>query len=129
MLRIGLKSGVMIGRATDGRLARRLVLAQQRNTRVNGTMMVCGVAAGSSPNLKQQSNENVKLMIDCGSQRTDCCVDFAKDYDSERAKLWDIQDQKVEAHGKKIVDVMFHGQTKEGLNVARNVASMGRADC
>ena len=34
--------------------------------------------------------------------------------DLERLKLWDIQDQKNEAHGKKIVDVMFHGQTNEG---------------
>ena len=99
---------------------------------------MCGVA-GSSPNLKQQNNEKVKLMIDCGSQRTARCVDFAKEYatdDSERAKLWDTQDQKIEAHGKKIVDVMFHGQTNEApipasikvdvSDVARNVASMGR---
>ena len=44
-------------------------------------------------------------MIDSGSQSTACCVEFAKDYaidDSERAKLWDIQDQKIEAHGKTI---------------------------
>ena len=56
--------------------------------------------------------------------------------DTERAKLWDIQDQKIEAHGKKIVDVKFHGQANETLvpagikvdvsDVARNVASMGR---
>ena len=66
-------------------------------------------------------------------------MDYVKDYetdDSERAKLWDIQDQKIEAHGKKIVDVMFHSQTNEApvpasikvdvSDVARNVASMGR---
>ena len=66
-------------------------------------------------------------------------MNFSKDYateDSERAKMWDIQDQKIEAHGKKIVDVMFHGQTNEApipasikvdvSDVARNVASMGR---
>ena len=43
-------------------------------------------------------------------------MDFAKGFetdDSERAKLWDIQDQKIEAHGKKIVDVMLHGQANE----------------
>ena len=66
-------------------------------------------------------------------------MDFAKGYatdDTERAKLWDIQDQKIEAHGKKIVDVKFHGQVNETpvpasikvdvSDVARNVASMGR---
>ena len=74
---------------------------------------MCGVA-GSSPNLKQQSNEKVKMMIDSGSFGTACCVDFSKDYatdDSERAELWDVQDQKVEAQGKQNVDVMVHGQT------------------
>ena len=78
-------------------------------------------------------------MIDSGSQSTACSVDFAKGYatdDTERAKLWDIQDQKIEAHGKKIVDVKFHGQANETpvpasikvdvSDVARNVASMGR---
>ena len=54
----------------------------------------------------------------------------------KRAKLWDIQDQKIDAHGKKIVDVKFHGQANETpvpasikvdvSDVARNVASMGR---
>ena len=56
--------------------------------------MVFGVA-GSNPNPKQQHNEKVKLMIDGGLQSTACGVNFAKDYemdDSERAKLWDIQD-------------------------------------
>ena len=63
-------------------------------------------------------------------------MNFVKDNetdDSNRAKLWDIQDQKIEAHGKKIVDVMFHGQTNEApipasikVDVARNDASMGR---
>ena len=66
-------------------------------------------------------------------------MDFAKGYatdDTERAKLWDIQDQKIEAHGKNIVDVKFRGQANETLvpasikvdvsDVARNVASMGR---
>ena len=102
------------------------------------TYLVCGVA-GSSPSLNQQSNDKVKLMIDSGSQSTACSVDFAKGYatdDTERAKLWDIQDQKIEAHGKKIVDVKFHGQANETpvpasikvdvSDVARNVASMGR---
>ena len=58
----------------------------------------------------------MKLMIDSGSQSTACSVDFAKGYatdDTERAKLWDILDQKIEAHGKKIVDVKFHGQANE----------------
>ena len=43
-------------------------------------------------------------------------MDFAKGYatdDTERAKLWDIQDQKIEKRGKKIVDVKFHGQANE----------------
>ena len=77
--------------------------------------LVCGVA-GSNPSLNQQSKDKVKLMIDSGSQSTACSVDFAKGYatdDTERAKLWDIQDQKIEAHGKKIVDVKFHGQANE----------------
>ena len=64
---------------------------------------------------------------------------FAKGHatdDTERAKLWDIQDQKIKAHGKTIVDVKFHGQANETpvpasikvdvSDVARNVASMGR---
>ena len=41
-------------------------------------------------------------------------MNLAKDNetdDSETAMLWDIQDQQIEAHGKKFVDVMFHGQT------------------
>ena len=88
---------------------------------------------------KQRCNEKVKLMIDSGSQRTACGVQFAKNYetdDSERAKLWDIQGQQIEAHGKKVVDVLFHGQAHEtpifsGIkvdvsDVGRNVASMGR---
>ena len=75
-------------------------------------------------------------MIDSCSQSTACGVNFAKDKeteDSESAKLWGIQDQKIEAHGKKIV--MFHGQTNEApipasikvdvSDVSRNVASMG----
>ena len=67
-------------------------------------------------------------------------MDFAKgcaaDDTEERAKLWDIQDQEIEAHCKKIVDVKFHGQANETpvpasikvdvSDVARNVASMGR---
>ena len=99
---------------------------------------MCGVA-GSSPSLNHQSNDKVKLMIDSGSQSTACSVDFAKGYatyDTERAKLWDIQDQRIIAHGKKIVDVKFHGQANETpvpasikvdvSDVARNVASTGR---
>ena len=99
---------------------------------------MCGVA-GSNPSLNQQSKDKVKLMIDSGSQSTACSVDFAKGYatdDTERAKLWDIQDQKIEAHGKKIVDAKFHGHANETpvpasikvdvSDVARNVASMGR---
>ena len=51
-------------------------------------------------------------------------------------KLCDMQDQKIEAHGKNIVDVKFHGQANETPvpdsikvdvpDVARNVASMVR---
>ena len=66
------------------------------------TCLVCGVP-GSSPNLNQQRNDIVMLMIDSGSQSTACSVDFAKGYatdDTERANLWDIQDQKIEAHGQ-----------------------------
>ena len=54
----------------------------------------------------QQSKDKIKLMIDSGSQSTACSVDFAKGYatdDTERAKLWDIQDQKIEAHGKNLL--------------------------
>ena len=103
-----------------------------------GSYLVCG-GGGSNPNLKQQNKEKVTLMIDSGSQSTVCCIDFAKDYatdDSERTKLWAIQGQKIEAHGKKIDDVIFHGQTNEApipasikvdvSDVARNVASMCR---
>ena len=66
---------------------------------------MCGVA-GSSPSFNQPSKDKVKLMIDSVSQSTACSVDFAKGYatdGTERAKLWDIQDQKIEAHDKKIV--------------------------
>ena len=81
---------------------------------MNGTMTK--VPHLVSPSLNQQSNDKVKLMIDSGSQSAACSVDFAKGYatdDTERAKLWDIQDQKIEAHDKKIADVKFHGQAKE----------------
>ena len=134
----------MVGRATGRKTDMMTALGPlQRNNRVNGTMMrviylVCRVA-GSNPNPKQQNNEQVKLNIDSGSQSTACGVNKAKDCptdDSERAKLWDIQDQNIEAHGKKIVDVMFHGQNNDApipasikvdvSDVARNVASMGR---
>ena len=74
----------------------------------------------------------MKLMIDRG-------VNFAKDHetdDSERAKLWDIQDQKIEAHGRKIVEVMFHGQANEApvpASIKVDVLSPGtllqREDC
>ena len=62
-------------------------------------MCVCGVAS-ANPSLNQQNNEKVKLKVDCGSQSTACCVDFAKDHatdDSARAKLWDVQGQKIES--------------------------------
>ena len=49
--------------------------------------------------------------------------------------MWDIQDQQIEAHGKKIVDVLFHGQANETpiparikvdvSDVTQNVVSMG----
>ena len=100
--------------------------------------LVCGVA-GSSPSLNQQSKDEVTLMIDSGSHSTACSVDFAKGYatdDTERAKLWDTQNEKIEARGRKIVDVKFHGQDNETpvpasikvdvSDVARNVASMGQ---
>ena len=51
-------------------------------------------------------------------------------------KLWDMQDQKIEAHGKNIVDVKFHGQANETpvpdsikvdvSDVARNVCFDGQ---
>ena len=49
---------------------------------------MCGVVS-SNPNLQQQNNVKVTLMTDSGSQSTACCVDFAKDYetdDSERGE-------------------------------------------
>ena len=128
----GWKIGKMTGTGTIGRIVR------VNGTDHESTCLVCGVA-GSNPSLNQQSKDKVKLMIDSGSQSTACSVDFAKGYatdDTERAKLWDIQDQKIEAHGKKIVDVKFHGQANETpvpasikvdvSDVASNVASMGR---
>ena len=55
---------------------------------------------------------------------------------SERAKLWDIQDQQIEARGETAVDVLFRGRARETpipasikvdvSDVARNFASMGR---
>ena len=78
--------------------------------------LVCGVA-GSNPTLK----------IDSGSQSTACI--------QERSR-GTFRIRKIEAHGKKIVDVTFHGQANETpvptsikvdvSDVARNVASMGR---
>ena len=44
--------------------------------------MVCGVA-GSNPNPEQLKNENKKLMVDCGSQSTACCVNCAKDCETD----------------------------------------------
>ena len=70
-----------------------------------GSYLVCGVA-GSNPNPKQQNNEKVKLLIDNGSQSTACSVNCPKNDatdDSEKAQLWDIQDQKIGAHGKKLL--------------------------
>ena len=143
MKRTGLTNGGTIGKVIGWRTGKMTGTCTVRKiVRVNGTIMKvpiwCGVA-GSSPSLNQQSKDKVKLMIDSGSQSTACSVDFAKGYatdDTERAKLWDIQDQKIEAHGKKIVDVKFHGQANETpvpasikvdvSDVARNVASMGR---
>ena len=60
----------------------------------------------------------MKLMMDSGSKSTVCSVEIAKGYatdDTERAKLWDIQCQKIEAHDNKIIDVKFHGQANETL--------------
>ena len=80
-------------------------------------------------------------MNDSGSQSTACSVDFAKGHATDvterakRARLWDIQDQKIEAQGKKIVDVMFHGQAIETLVPASikvdvsDVSSNVWADC
>ena len=59
-------------------------------------------------------------MIESGSQSTACCLDSAKDYadrDSQRAELWD---QKIGAHGKNIVDVMFHGETNEASHPSQH---------
>ena len=95
-------TGWKIGKMTGTGTIRRIV-------QVNGTIMrislVCGVA-GSNPSLNQQSKDKVKLMIDSGSQSTACSVDFAKGYatdDTERAKLWDIQDQKMKHTARKLL--------------------------
>ena len=48
-------------------------------------------------------------MIDSGSQSTACSVDFSKGNatdDTERAKLWDIQDQKLKEQSKKMSSFM-----------------------
>ena len=96
-------------------------------------LLVAGVSC-QVPSSKIQ-----ELMIDSGSQSTACSLAFAPDYaidDSEKARLWDIQDQAIQAHGKKIVDVKFIGKEgEEGIygsvkvdvsDVGRDVASMGR---
>ena len=68
-MRIGLKSGVMIGRATEWKTGVKTSLGPiQRHTPVNGTMMKLPIwCAGSNPNPNQKNNERVKIMIDGGS--------------------------------------------------------------
>ena len=41
-----------------------------------------------------------------------CWSESAED-EEDWPDVWDIQDQKIEAHGKKIVDEKFHGQANE----------------
>ena len=78
-------------------------------------------------------------MLDLRSQSTACTSSFAFDYgvdDTEKAKLRDIQDQPIESYGKKIVDVEFMGDDKQGdipcslsmdvSNVGKDIVSMGR---
>ena len=126
----------MSGRATGWKTGVKTFTSEWHDD--EDSYLVCGVA-GSNPNLKPKNNEKVKLMIDSGLQSIACSVDIAKDnatHDSERAKLWDIQDQKSKHMARKIVDVMEHGQTNEApipasinvdvSDVARNVASIGR---
>lgn len=98
-------------------------------------LWVCSLRAQS-----RESDESIEeLMIDSGSQSTACRVDFAPEYgidDTDKARLWDIQDCEIPAYGKKLVDVKFVGEVGEddidaslkmdASNVARNVASMGR---
>ena len=58
---------------------------------------MCGVV-GSNP--KQQNNKKLKLMISVRRALIACGVNFAKDCEtdnSETVKLWDLQDQQIEA--------------------------------
>ena len=137
-------NGVTTGRATGWMTGKTTGIGTVRGSaRANGTMMKvpiwCVESWARVRTLNQQSDDKVKLMIDSGSKSTACSVDFAKGDatdETERAKLWGIQDQKIEEHGKKIVDVKFHGQANETpvparikvdvSDVARKVASMVR---
>ena len=78
-------------------------------------------------------------MIDSGSQSSACKRSFAPGYgvdDSEPARLWDIQNNKIGSYGKKVVDVEFldnkspdniEGSLRMDVSdVGKNVASMGR---
>ena len=70
----------MIGRTT-GKKSGMMTTPEEQSSEWHddeGSYLVCGVA-GSNPNPKQQNNEKVKVMFDCGSQSTACGVNFAKD--------------------------------------------------
>ena len=50
------------------------------------------------------------LMIDSGSQSNACSPSFAPQFatdDTDKARLWDIQNEAIPVFGKKIVDVDF----------------------
>ena len=76
-------------------------------------------------------------MIDSGSQSSAVAPSFAPEYgtdDTERARLWCIQDKEIAAHGKKVVNVKFGNETGaidaslkvDVSDVKRNAISMGR---
>ena len=89
--------------------------------------------------LHRAADDVEEILIDSGSKSTACRKDFAPHYgidDTEKARLWDIQDQEIKSYGKKVVDVEFLGQgDSERLearllvdvsDVGKNIASMGR---
>ena len=96
---------------------------------------ICGVRMEEP----EEQGEIEELLIDSGSQSTACMVSFAPEYgvdDTEKVKLWDIQNNKIGSYGKKVVDVNFvdgmgvkaiPGRLRMDVSdVGRNVAAMGR---
>ena len=95
-------------------------------------LYVCGVKYEVS-----NGAECSLLMLDSGSQSNACRRSFAPEYDiddSDKVRLWDIQDSNIRSHGRKIVDITMIGKRSETHNqvkmdvsdVGKDVLSMGR---